>query len=97
MKTHEEWLNSVGEAVSMDMLVSDPGKPGSRTEEIVKAIQNDAYASAWRKGMSDAANCVLGWPGAAVQIRKSRDGRSDQQILNNRSGEGENETQAAGH
>lgn len=43
MKTALEWLNAVGEAAGQDMFCNTGNeKPGSRTEEIIKLIQQDA-------------------------------------------------------
>lgn len=47
MRTHLEWINTVGEAVGQDMFCGDPHKPGSRTEDVIKAIQTDS-APVWQ-------------------------------------------------
>lgn len=47
MRTPEEWLNEVGEAVGQDMFCGDDvRKPRSRTLTIIKAIQDDASPKA---------------------------------------------------
>lgn len=59
MKTAEEWLNAVGEAAELDMFCGDPHKPGSRTEEIIKSIQADAFRAGRIDGMMEAAEQCL--------------------------------------
>lgn len=55
MKTAEEWLNEVGEAVGQDMFCGNPNLPGSRSENIIKQIQLDA----WKDGIGEAIAKVL--------------------------------------
>lgn len=60
MRTALEWLNEIGECVGQDMFCGNPQKPGSRSEDCIKAIQLDA----WKQGMTDAAAIVNGMRGS---------------------------------
>jgi hypothetical protein len=56
MKTAEEWINEVGEAAGQDMFVpiKEGEKPGSRTENIIKQIQLDA----WKQSITDIIKLI---------------------------------------